>query len=331
MTELNVADLVLIAGQTLGISTETALGQLDIAAARAAVTEARRAAGPAGIPGAAPPGPLSDRAAAATAGAALMHALLRHRSFPGHGEQVAVAAGLQFLAHNGWRAGLDPPGEAASVIRGVASGQLAAAAAAAWLTPRLTPVSFVREATMPASRPGLWSRAREFLAPVTGLIPRHAPGVHTRATGFIPMTGQARASYGLAWRLAGHQLGTEHILLGLIGSDGTAARALERLGIGPEAVRQQVGRVQHRPRTEAAGAPEATLAARQVLAQWALGEALGRGHRSIDTEDLLLALYREADGAAAQALARLGAGESRVRGAVAALLAESGPAESGAG
>jgi ATP-dependent Clp protease ATP-binding subunit ClpA len=99
-------------------------------------------------------------------------------------------------------------------------------------------------------------------------------------------------------------------------------------------VHQQVGQVQHRPQAEATGAPEArpeaSPAARQVLARWALGEALGRGHRYIDTEDLLLALYREADGAAAQALARLGAGESQVRGAVTALLAESGPNRSGA-
>ncbi len=35
-----------------------------------------------------------------------MHALLRHRPFPRHGEQVAVAAGLQFLSLNGWRADL---------------------------------------------------------------------------------------------------------------------------------------------------------------------------------------------------------------------------------
>jgi hypothetical protein len=333
MTELDVADLVLVAARALGIGTGVALARLDVAAAQEALAEARQAA--AAAPGSRPPGDaaariLPDRAAAAAAAAGLMDALLRHDPFRGHSGQVAVAAGLQLLAVNGWRADLDPPG-AAAVIEGLASGQLSAAYAAAWLSPRLSPrpASAAMEASMRTSLSGFWSRAMDILrAPVAAVIPKHVVGVHTRATGFIPLTGHARDSVGLAWRLGGNHLDTEHILLGLLGSEGTAARALERLQISPEVVRRQVGRVtgQGHEQTVAQGAatvPSATPAARQVLGRWALGEALGRGHRYIDTDDLLLALFRESDGTAAQALARLGAGESQVRNAVTAVLAES--------
>jgi hypothetical protein len=124
---LDAADLVVIAGRTLGISTDAALDQLDLAAARDALAEAR------------PPGTgFPGRAAAATAGVGLVRALLRHRPFPRHAQQVAVAAGLQFLSLNGWRADLDPPSTAAVVVEALASGRLAPGDAAAWLAPRLS-------------------------------------------------------------------------------------------------------------------------------------------------------------------------------------------------
>jgi len=133
VTALDPADLVLIAGRTLGIGTDAALAQMDIGAAQDALAEARPAGQGRGTG-------LSDRAAAAAAGVGLVRALLRHRPFPEHGEQVAVAAGLQFLSLNGWRADLDPPATAAVVVEALASGRLASADAAAWLSPRLSPV-----------------------------------------------------------------------------------------------------------------------------------------------------------------------------------------------
>jgi prophage maintenance system killer protein len=133
VTALDPADLVVIAGRTLGIGTDAALAQMDIGAAQDALAEARPAGQGRGTG-------LSDRAAAAAAGVGLVRALLRHRPFPEHGEQVAVAAGLQFLSLNGWRADLDPPAAAAVVVEALASGRLASADAAAWLSPRLSPV-----------------------------------------------------------------------------------------------------------------------------------------------------------------------------------------------
>jgi prophage maintenance system killer protein len=124
---LDVADLVVIAGRTLGTGPDAALDDLDVAAARTALTEA--------WPGTA----TLDRDTAASAGIALVNALLRHRPFPYNGERVAVAAGLQFLTLNGWRADLEPPAIAAVVVEALAAGQLSQQAAAAWLAPRLSP------------------------------------------------------------------------------------------------------------------------------------------------------------------------------------------------
>ena len=149
MTALDAADLVVIAGRTLGISTDAALARMDLAAAHDALAEARP-------PGTQPGLDLRDRAAAAAAGVGLVRALLRHRPFPEHGQQVAVAAGLQFLSLNGWRADLNPAATAVVVVEALASGQLAPDDAAAWLSPRLsaTPSTAARTRRAPAAAPG---------------------------------------------------------------------------------------------------------------------------------------------------------------------------------
>ena len=143
MTALDAADLVVIAGRTLGLSTDAVLAQMDIAAAEEALAEAR----PSGLD-------LPDQAAAAAAGVGLVAALLRHRPFPRHGQQVAVAAGLQFLSLNGWRADLTPAATAAVVVEALAAGQLTPADAAAWMSPRLSPVRVAGRAPVAALRAG---------------------------------------------------------------------------------------------------------------------------------------------------------------------------------
>jgi len=143
---LDVADLVVVAGQTLGIGADDALAQVDVASARAALADARTSDRE---PGTACP----DRADAAAAAAGLVHALLRHHPFPRGGEQVAVAAGLQFLSLNGWRADLDPPAAAAVVVEALAAGQLSPDDAAVWLTSRLSPQPAPRRALARVPRP----------------------------------------------------------------------------------------------------------------------------------------------------------------------------------
>lgn len=131
MTVLDAADLVVIAARTLGIGSDAALASMDVVAARAALAQA-------GQPGPAPGTPLPGRAAAAAAGVELVDALLRHHPFPRQNQQIAIAAGLQFLSLNGWRADLNPAETAAVVIEALASGRLKAADAATWLSPRLS-------------------------------------------------------------------------------------------------------------------------------------------------------------------------------------------------
>ena len=167
MIALDAADLVVIAGRTLGIGTDAALDQMDIAAAQDALAEAR------------PPGmELTGRASAATAGVGLVRALLRHRPFPVHAQQVAVAAGLQFLSLNGWRADLNPPSTAAVVVEALASGRLTPGDAAAWLAPRL---SRARRAGR-VSRAGRASRAGQ--ASRAG----RAPGAGARSGRGLPVS-----------------------------------------------------------------------------------------------------------------------------------------------
>jgi hypothetical protein len=358
MIELDVADLVVIAGQVLGIGTDAALSQLDIAAAQAALAEARAAGQEAASPAATshrsgirPAGSKARRHAAAEAAVALTHALLRHPPLPGHGEQVAVAAGLQFLAVNGWQANLDVPRAAAITIQRLASGQLTPADAAAWLQVRLSPdpASPEGETAVPALLPP-GSRARRImLAPVAAVRHRQhrqsrpgpflialgsadkPSGIRTPATGFMPFTGPARNSVirsGQEARRRGQPRGPEHLLLGLTGgSDGVAVKALERLGITPDAVRQQVEQItgQGGPGTPAGRIPDTPQARR--LWHAVLDEAVAHGDDYIGTQHFLLALFSDS-AAAAQALARLGAGETEVRTVLAALLAESGPERS---
>ena len=149
MIELDVAGLVVIAARTLAISTDAALSAMDIRAAQAALAEAQ-------FPGSQPGAALPDRDAAAAAGVYLVHALLRHRPFPRQTRQVAVAAGLQVLALNGWRADLNPLTTTVVVIDALASGQFAVADATAWLSQRLSPVPQANRAprlrALPAAR-----------------------------------------------------------------------------------------------------------------------------------------------------------------------------------
>jgi hypothetical protein len=306
MITLDVADLVVIAGQVLGIGPDAALKRIDLGAARAALAEAE------------PTGPRTGRttaaeAAAGLAAAALIRALLRHRPFPCHNQQVAAAAGLQFLALNGWRADLDPPTAALVVVEGLASGQLSPTDAAAWLSPRLFPYSVpaAKEAPMRTRLPRL----------LRAVDPRPQAGIHTPVTGFMPFTDDARDVAVLAREEAdrlglGHP-GSEQFLLNLIATGhGVAARALQRLGISPDNVRQRVAQIAGQHRRQSPD-PDTPLAMR-VMPR-AVGEAVAQGHDYIGTEHILLALFRAGDDTAAQALASLGAGEREVRGAVIAV------------
>jgi hypothetical protein len=127
-----------------------------------------------------------------------------------------------------------------------------------------------------------------------------------------------------------HQIGTEHLLLGLVHEgDGVAARALESLGVSLEAVRARVEEVVGRGDSPPGEQIPFTPRAKKVL-ELSLREALALSHNYIGTEHILLGLIREGEGVAAQVLTELGVGHDQVREQVVRLLsghAGSGPAE----
>ncbi len=184
---------------------------------------------------------------------------------------------------------------------------------------------------MPAPQPSLSTRARWIIrTQLASVSParKHTPGIHTRATGFLPFTSPARDAVAVAFREArrdGHRhWGPGHLLLGLTAQDqGTAARALQRLGISQEQVRQQARQITTRNRQQAGPAPQPDPPGGLIEAE--LAEAAAHCDYHIGTSHLLFALFRADDQTAAHALARLGAGESQVRSAITALQAESGP------
>jgi len=321
--ELDCADLVVIAGQVRGVDPGAALDQVDLAAARAALAEAK------------PPGAelteaqlteaeLTETGPAEPGRAAvlLIRALLRYRPFPDQNERVAVAAALQFLALNGWRADLDPPEATVVVIEGLAASQVTPADAAAWLSARLSPYSAppAQEAPMRTLRVTRRLRA---------LNPKPQAGIRTPVTGFMPFTDdacdavvQARAE---ADRLGLDRPGSEQLLLALAGTgQGVAAQALQRLGLSPATVRQQVTQVVQVTQVPPVPPPADTPLARQVMPR-AVGEAVAQGRDYIGTEHILLGMFHAGDDTAARALTGLGAGEREVRAAIIAVTGDPGP------
>lgn len=205
MTGLDVADVVVIAGRVLGIGTDAALGQADLAAARTAL---------ASVPS--PPHALrrAGRDDAAVGTIRLIRALLDHPPFPRHREVVAVASGLQYLSVNGWLADLDPPGPAAVVVEALASGRLDTDAAVAWLEPRLArrrrhvlspalvrvPAGESRGTPRPA--PGLAPRRARVAAPVAVAIAAGGLTLLASACAHGPMT-TSQVSYTACMRSHG--------------------------------------------------------------------------------------------------------------------------------
>jgi ATP-dependent Clp protease ATP-binding subunit ClpC len=105
-----------------------------------------------------------------------------------------------------------------------------------------------------------------------------------------------------ARQLSHNYIGTEHILLGLLGEpDSVAGKVLAGFGFtldrGRTEVEAKVGRGKKAP----GGHIPFTPRAKKVL-ELSLREALSLGHNYIGTEHILLGLIREGDGVAAQVL-----------------------------
>jgi ATP-dependent Clp protease ATP-binding subunit ClpA len=126
---------------------------------------------------------------------------------------------------------------------------------------------------------------------------------------FERFTAHARHTVVLAQeearRMSHNYIGTEHILLGLLGEpEGIAYRVLEAHGIHLREARQDLTEIVGPGKQEPKGGHiPFTPRAKKVL-ELSLREALQLKHNYIGTEHILLGLIREGDGVAAQIMSR---------------------------
>ena len=114
-------------------------------------------------------------------------------------------------------------------------------------------------------------------------------------------------------RLGHNFVGTEQILLGLIGEGaGVATKVLKSMGVNLKDARMEVERIIGRGSGFVAVEIPFTPRAKRVL-EMAIEEARDLGHSYIGTEHILLALLEEEDGVATRVLENLGVDLSKVR------------------
>jgi hypothetical protein len=212
--------------------------------------------------------------------AVLVHGLVRRQAFGPRSGEVALLAACQLLALHGLAAvDLGAPAAVRHLLAGVAGGRVGVEELTAWLEQSTTG----------------W-----------------------REQMFERFTDKARQAVVLAQeeaRRLGHpEVGTEHLLLGLLAVDGdsAAARTLTALDIPLDDLRREVeeriGRGEGAPSGHMPFVPKS----KKVL-ELSLREALQLGHNYIGTEHLLLGLVRETESGAAQVLVGRGADLDRVR------------------
>ena len=132
-------------------------------------------------------------------------------------------------------------------------------------------------------------------------------------------------------RLLNHNyIGTEHILLGLLGEpESIGGQILESFGITRDGVREEVVEKIGRGKKKLSGHIPFTPRAKKTL-ELSLREALAIKHNYIGTEHILLGLIREGEGVAAQIL-RDHADLLEIRAAVLNAVSAADPGEEGEG
>ncbi len=133
-----------------------------------------------------------------------------------------------------------------------------------------------------------------------------------------------------ARRLGHNFVGTEQVLLGLIGEGtGVAAKTLKAMGVNLKDARVEVEKIIGRGSGFVAVEIPFTPRAKRVL-ELSWDEARQLGHNYIGTEHLLLGLIREGEGVAARVLENLGVDLNKVRSNVIKMLGETKPAQTAA-
>ncbi len=134
-----------------------------------------------------------------------------------------------------------------------------------------------------------------------------------------------------ARRLGHNFVGTEQILLGLIGEGtGVAAKVIKSMGVNLKDARIEVEKIIGRGSGFVAVEIPFTPRAKRVL-ELSLEEARQLGHNYIGTEHLLLGLIREGEGVAARVLENLGVDLTKIRTQVIRMLGETAEVTSGGG
>jgi ATP-dependent Clp protease ATP-binding subunit ClpA len=124
-----------------------------------------------------------------------------------------------------------------------------------------------------------------------------------------------------AHRFRHKYIGTEHILLGLIGDDSAfGANVLKNVGVDLQAIHREVERLiqSGRSRAQAERLPQTPQA--KAVMQSAIQEAHNLNHQYVGSEHILLGLLREPDTVAAQVLTNMGLTLEGVRGEILNLL-----------
>src|SRR5207244_2011315 len=120
----------------------------------------------------------------------------------------------------------------------------------------------------------------------------------------------------------GHDyIGTEHLLLGVLRSEGAGARALDAIGVDLDRVRAEIVNMVGRGTEFPVGQIPFTPRSKRTL-ELSLRESLALGHNYIGSEHLLLGLLREHEGVAARVLAELGVDEDDLRNRIIQALGE---------
>ena len=295
----DAADLISIAARVLEIDTRDVLDLIDLPAAEAALAQARNRRGE----------PVEQVAAA------LLTGLIRHRPLPRGNRQVALLATLQFLGRQGLGLDLQPATAARDLIAGIIAGMLAEPVVTAWIAVRLRP--------RPRKEAGIMKRlTRRRNCEPLAVTARMGKFPHFTDRAYHAVTLAEAEALGLRH----NYVGTEHLLLGLLGiDDGAAAQVLTRLGVDVTEARTEIEQIIGRGSAPPAGQPPFTPRSKKVL-ELAHGEAKRLGHNYVGTEHLLLGLVREGSGVAAQVLNRLGADRAAIVEALMHMLGSADPA-----
>jgi hypothetical protein len=295
----DVADLITIAARVLEIDAAEALDLIDLTAAEAALCEARNRSGE----------------PAAQVAAALLAGLIRHSPLVRGNRQVALLAVLQYLGRQRLGLDLQPAATARDLIAGISAGMLAEPAVAAWISSRLRCQQSKEVWTMKRlTRRGNCEQLE--LTARVGKFPHFTDRAYRAVTMAEAEAAGLRHNY----------VGTEHLLLGLLGTgDGVAAKVLAGLGVNADEVRSEIEQIIGCGSAAPTGPSPFTPRSKKVL-DLATREARRLGHHYVGTEHVLLALVREGEGLAAQILGRLGTDRAGVVQATLRVLSGSDPA-----